>query len=321
MPQETNFRPPLWLRPALIQSVLASAKFRVRGSGPLEATAKHITLDCGNGILTTGLMSRHPQERGLVVMLHGWLGGPDSAYVVATARALFAQGYSVCRLTLLEHGDTLALNPEFIHAARHGELINAVAQLFQMDHKGMGALIGFSLGGNFALRVAREMKSRPIPGLEHVFAISPVITPVDACRMMDENRFVQRYFRRKLHRWAVGKQAAFPHLFDMKDLLKETTITGISQICIDRWTDFDGLPAYFEAYRIGVDDLTSCPVRITVISSLDDPVVPGADVHELADNPMLEKLVFSHGGHNGFFQSIRGRAIYEALIAERIRQQ
>lgn len=313
-----DFRPPFWLRPPLIQSVLASAKFRVKGETEMEKAAQHITLDCGNGIRTTAMLSRHPQERGLVVLLHGWLGSPESTYVVATARTLFAQGYSVCRLTLLEHGDTLTLNPVFLHAARHGELVNAVAQIFAMEHKGPGALIGYSLGGNFALRVARETKTRAISGLDHAFAISPVITPVKASKLMDESRFVQGYFRRKLHRWAHAKQAAFPDLFEMQDLLQEKTIMGISEICIDRWTDFGGLDAYFDAYRIGPDDLTGCPVRVTAITALDDPVVPGDELSGLARDANLETLIYRHGGHNGFFRRVSDGALYDALITERI---
>lgn len=313
---DLNARP--WLRPALLQSVLASARARVRGSSAMEENARHVTLDCGNGIRTVGQLSRHPQERGFVVMLHGWMGTPDAAYVVATARRLYAQGYSVFRLTLLEHGETVALNPAYLHAGCLEELFVAVRQAFDMVHRGPGMLVGYSLGGNFALRVACKTRGTPIAGLDHVFAVSPVISPAQASRMMDQNPLIKGYFRRELYRWATTKEAAFPDLFQMEDVRQARTIAGISKICIDRWTGFDTVSDYFDAYTIGPDDFIGCPINVTAISAIDDPVVPGADLLGLTPDACLETLVFRHGGHNGFFRRLAEGGLYDALIEERL---
>ena len=41
-------------------------------------------------------------------------------------------------------------------------------------------IVGFSLGGNFALRIARRCRREPIDNLRHVFCISPVLDPEKA---------------------------------------------------------------------------------------------------------------------------------------------
>ena len=42
-----TFKPPVWLRPAMVQTVIASQKFRKSGVHAMESCAREVILDCG----------------------------------------------------------------------------------------------------------------------------------------------------------------------------------------------------------------------------------------------------------------------------------
>ena len=84
----------------------------------------------------------------------------------------------------------------------------AVLMLQQEHGAGRGGVLGFSLGGNFALRVARALQ---IPTL----AICPAIDPEATMRAIDAGWTGYRwYFIRKWHRALKAKQQAFPDRYD-----------------------------------------------------------------------------------------------------------
>lgn len=312
-PVPQGFNPPPWLRSPVVQSALASAKFRKRGAGDLESTAEYHLLTGGSGARTSCLLSRHPQSRGLVVILHGWLGSVQSAYVVSTAKFLFRQGFSVCRVNLLEHGDSVTLNPGFHHAAEDADLFDVIAQVATLTDDETTSLIGYSLGGNFALRVARRLRTQPIHKLQHVFAVSPVIDPVTSSPMIDAHPLMRAYFTRKLRRWLREKTTAFPDRYQAGDIASEKSVLGMSQHIICGWTGFETLEDYFRAYRLEAQDFDGCPARLTLFGAFDDPVVSGADIAAMSGRDM-EVIMSPFGGHNGFFDAVRGPTFYDRAI-------
>ncbi|WP_164660146.1 alpha/beta fold hydrolase [Tropicibacter sp. Alg240-R139] len=308
-----GFVPPVWLRSPVVQSALASAKFRKRGAGDLEGAAQYYLLTGGSGARTSCLLSRHPRSRGLVVILHGWLGSVQSAYVVSTAKFLFRQGFSVCRVNLLEHGDSVRLNPGFHHAAEDADLFDAIAQVADLTNDDAMSLIGYSLGGNFALRIARRLRGQPLPKLRHVFAVSPVIDPVTSSPMIDAHPVMRAYFTRKLRRWLREKTEAFPDRYQAGNIAKQNSVLGMSDDIICGWTEFEALDDYFCAYRLVPTDFDDCPARLTLFGAFDDPVVNGADIAAMAGRDM-DVVMSPLGGHNGFFDSVRGPTFYDRAI-------
>jgi pimeloyl-ACP methyl ester carboxylesterase len=95
-----------------------------------------------------------PESRGLVVLLHGWEGSARSNYILDTGGELLSRGFDVFRLNFRDHGDTHHLNPELFSSNRIEEVVEAVALVQQQYAPRRLAVAGFSLGGNFALRVA-----------------------------------------------------------------------------------------------------------------------------------------------------------------------
>lgn len=309
-----SFRPPFWLRSALVQTVIASQKFRKRGAHAMESMADSIVFTGAGDVRLQGSYSRHEDNKALVIFLHGWEGSENSTYVMSCARQLYDLGCSVFRLNFRDHGDTHHLNEAPFHSARLDEVFEAVVEAAKLSSGAKVYLAGFSLGGNFALRIAREMIIRPEMTLEHIFAISPVIDPDKASPKVDENPLVQRYFYKKWTTSLRKKQDAFPDVYDFSEMHNHKTVLGMTTAFLPLYTDFESMSDYFNAYKIGADDLTACETPLSLIMAKDDPVIPAEDMLTLSLNPSARSIMHEHGGHNGFFESLNGPTWYDRYI-------
>lgn len=295
----------------MAQTILASQKFRKSGTHAMERAAQTMVLDCGEGVRLQGDYSRAVDNKGLIILFHGWEGSQDSTYVMSHARYMFERGYSVFRLNYRDHGDTHALNEGIFHSARFNEIWGAVKRIMPLSDGAPVSIIGFSLGGNFALRAARQTIAEPLNGLSHIIAVSPVIDPVNAAPMVDINPLIRRYFVKKWTRSLMKKQAAFPYLYDFGNLSKIKYVKTLSQQFITAHTEYAREDDYFNAYRLWPDDLTACEVPLSIIMAKDDPVLPANDVLALTLGAKTSLHYLDNGGHNGFFESLRGPTWYD----------
>ena len=307
------FKPPFWCRHPMLQTVIASQKFRKSGGSAMEDLATPIIFDCGDGIRLKGSYSRHPNSQGIFIFLHGWEGSENSTYVVSSSRYLYNLGYSIFRLNFRDHGDTHHLNETIFHAVRLSENYQAVRQAAKLE-AGPSYIVGFSLGGNFALRLSRQLADYPIPNLEHVFSISPVIDPWEASPLIDKNPLIRQYFFKKWTTSLRKKEAAFPDLYDFAELLECKFIMDITDKFLPKYTEFEDKQTYFTSYAINPADLTDCKVDISIIMAKDDPIVPYSSLNELELSPRVKKIICDYGGHNGFFKTLRGPTWYDLSL-------
>lgn len=322
-----DFRPPRALRNPHLQSVLASTgprRWLARRGGALEANACEHLLDCGDGVRLQGFRTEQTaltQARGLVVLLHGWEGSARSTYVLRTGERLLAEGFDVFRLNFRDHGDTHHLNRGLFHSCRIEEVVGAVAMIARRFPAPPLALAGYSLGGNFALRVALRAPAAGIP-LRHALAICPVVSPRAGLYALEGGpRFYERYF---LHKWRASlrrKQALFPDL----ELFTATELAGnlreLTRSMVLRHTEFGSLESYLDGYSIGGTTLAALRVPASILTAADDPVIPVADFRALDLPPQVELDIAPHGGHCGFLCDFALRSFAEDYIAQRLRNR
>jgi len=138
--------------------------FARRRAAALRAGAQQWLLDCGDNVRSQGFltparmreMPHGPACRHIAVVLHGWEGSADSCYVISLGAELLARGYDVLRLNLRDHGDSHHLNREIFHSCRLAEVVGATRAVAERFPAAQIFLTGFSLGGNFMLRVAAD---------------------------------------------------------------------------------------------------------------------------------------------------------------------
>lgn len=302
---ESVFHPPLLMRNAHVQSIISSAgprEFIVRRRArQLLAESNTHTLDCGNGIRLQGEYAcRTENQNGLVIMIHGWLGCNDSLYLLSAGSHLYAAGYNIFRLNLRDHGHSHHLNKGIFNSTRIDEVVNAVKAIQTLAPHQHNFLTGFSLGGNFSLRVAVRAPQNDI-ALDKVVAVCPVINPLKTNRNLHEGWFVyHNHFLNKWKRALRNKLEAFPD-YDYAERLKPLkTLDEMNDFFVPNYTAYDDVKEYLLGYSIGRDKLAKLQVPCRIISSKDDPIIRADDLQELDENPQLSIELTEHGGHCGY---------------------
>jgi predicted alpha/beta-fold hydrolase len=314
-----SFNPPWYLRSGQIQTFLASAPLRAWGKNPARDAAVEITIETPRGIRLQGYHS--PQDsattRGLVILLHGWEGSADSTYIACTGRALYQRGYDIFRLNFRDHGSSHHLNRGIFYAVLLEEAFQAVQQISSIMEEKPVFLVGFSLGGNFALRIARQMRHAPIKNLGHVVAISPVLDPEKATVRIDRQAMIRKYFLKKWLQSLQIKQGLFPEAYDFSEVCKLNTIMAVTEKMIEHYSDYNSASEYFKGYSILNDTIDDLPVPTTIVTAADDPIIPVDDFYELKLNHRTELIIHTNGGHNGFIDGFFLKSWYEQELANR----
>jgi uncharacterized protein len=320
----TDFIPPTWLANRHVQSVWPSLKLRrpllAKRARALLAASRDLIVDCGDGVRLLGHESLQsalgrPPGRDLVILLHGWEGSADSLYVLSLGSYLFELGCDVFRLNFRDHGPSHHLNEDIFHSGRIAEVVGAVKRLSRRyaDHR--LSIAGFSLGGNFALRVAARAHTHQIP-LQQAIAVCPVLRPHSTLEVLERGSFVYRqYFIRKWKRSLAIKQQLFPRRFDFREILASSSITTMTQKLVAGYSDYDSLDAYLDSYSIIGDRLGDLRVPSKALIALDDPIIPSSDYSRLAASPHLQIVAMPHGGHCGFTDRLRGESWADRQIA------
>lgn len=255
------------------------------------------------------------KTKGMVMLLHGWEGSVNSAYILRTGKVLYEKGYSIFRLNYRDHGDTHHLNRGLFYAVLLDEVFSAVQQVAQYESELPFYLAGFSMGGNFVLRIARKCSERPIKNLKHITSISPVLDPEKSTNAIDSYPLLRRYFRRKWSRSLLKKQALFPDLYDFRDVLMLKTLAEMTEVMVRRYSEYyKSSSDYFRGYGITADALSGLTVPTTIITAQDDPIIPVEDFYDLKLPSSTKLIIHRYGGHNGFLENLSGRAWYEKRI-------
>jgi predicted alpha/beta-fold hydrolase len=319
---DPRFRPPPWLRSAHVQSILQALALRGRRvrrrARPLLAASAPLIVDAGAGVRLLGFRSRPATSEvgGRVVVLHGWEGSSDSLHVLSLAQELFARGHEVIRLNFRDHGPTHHLNPELFHSCRLPEIVGAVRTLLRDAPRSRLALAGFSLGGNFALRVAADARREGL-ALARVFAVSPVLDPAATLDAMEQTAsFYERYFIRSWRQSLRTKQAAWPGRFDFAPIGRLGSLRRMTAALVQGHTEYATLGSYLEGYSIVGARLAELEVPSLLLTALDDPIIPARDLSRLARTEALRVVLTRHGGHCGFLESLSGPSFADRLGVE-----
>ncbi|MGE4607144.1 MAG: alpha/beta fold hydrolase [Myxococcota bacterium] len=305
---------------------IALPKFRARGPwwGPdlqtlrnsfvaprLDATRypeKRLTLPLadGSGDALVGLLQTPATATGrpLAVLVHGLSGSEDSAYMIASARALLEEGYPVLRLNLRGAGPARPLCRYQYHAGRSEDLRDALGSDAFADpiRNGSGALVlvGYSLGANMLLKFLAEFGARfPIVG---ACAIS---APID----LEAASYRFLHPRNAVYHWNLLRSMRRETLDDggeVSDAEREAVTDAKSILEFDdRFVaPRNGYPdaAAYYADNMARRFLAEISVPTLVIYARDDPWIP-ADTYtsyRWSDNPNLLPLLPKRGGHVGF---------------------
>ena len=304
--RHSEYAPPVWLRSPHVQTILASSQWRRRrGAQALAATGAVTTehlVDGGDGVRLHGLHSVVPGigSRGLALLLHGWEGSSESSYMRQTAAQMLRLGFEVFRLNFRDHGGSHHLNPAIFHSNRIDEVVHAAVDVAARFASGPMLAAGYSLGGNFALRLALRA---PAAGLRlaGVAAVCPVIDPSRTMLHMERgHRLYLRHFERTWRASLRRKRELFPDHHGFDDATLGLGMRELTDWLVRTHTDFGSIDNYFDGYSIAGDRLASLQVPVDILMSADDPVIPLDAFHALALPAHAQLEISPWGGHCGF---------------------
>ena len=319
------FKPPFGLRNPHVQTIFSSIGLRrtkVRKAfHKFHKQQQEIILNCHDGIRLGGFLNQAVDTKftQLAILIHGWEGSAESAYMLSTTTQLLEQGIDVFRLNLRDHGDTHHLNRGIFNSTLIDEVISGLEDLQQRYSYANYSLIGYSLGGNFSLRVAAKVQNNSIH-LEKVIVFCPVIHAYESNAALNKthNYIYGQYFVRKWKRSLYNKLAVYPDYEYKSSLADMKTLDQMNEELIPKYTRFKDVNDYFDAYAITGDILakTICPCYLHF--SKDDMIIPHDDIEKIADNPQLDITVTEWGGHCGFlmnwkFESWQDKRVLELL--------
>ncbi len=302
------FQPPVYLRGGHAQTLLASAPSRAIAlrahAVQLLTESERIDVRTPDGVRLQAWYATAATRRPLVVVLHGWLGSHEASYVLSSSTALWRAGFDVARLNLRDHGGTDDLNPEMFNSARIAEAVEAVLHVINRHGADAAGVLGFSLGGNFALRIALAASRQNLP-VGTVLAVCPLIDPASSIACIDRGAAVYRaYFMRKWHSALDAKQRAFPADYDFTHTYALRGVGSTTDYFVREHTQYATAREYFSHYTLTGDFLADLRVPTGILAAQDDPVIPAADFGRIQRPKALHIDMADTGGHCAFIDDL-----------------
>jgi predicted alpha/beta-fold hydrolase len=301
-----------------------SSPMRIRHGARLLAAsgsrAEAVVLDAGEGVRLQGVYNapREVEPRGLALLLHGWEGSTESSYMRLTAAKLLDAGWATFRLNFRDHGGSHHLNRGLFHSNRIDEVVRAAMEISRRYPSRPLVAAGYSLGGNFALRLALRAPDAGLP-LARVAAVCPLVDPAATMDAMERGMpQYQRYFEHKWRRSLLRKRELFPEEHDFDDSTLRLRMRDLTAWMVERHTDFADLDAYFDGYSIAGDRLAALQVPADILMAADDPVIPLRHFRELRPGGEVRLELARHGGHCGFLENRRFDGYGESWVARQL---
>jgi predicted alpha/beta-fold hydrolase len=176
------------------------------------------------------------------------------------------------------------------------------------------SLVGFSLGGNFCLRVGARAGAAGLR-LEHVVAICPVLDPEHTLDRLERGWALYRqYFIWKWRRSLRKKQAAWTQVYDLGSALELDSLTKMTEHLVCTYGGYPSLTEYLHGYAIVGEVLASLAVPTRSSAATDEPIIPAVDLARLARPAALEITCTALGGHCGYFEGGHGSTWLEREV-------
>ena len=305
-----EYIPPRHLRNGHANTIAAASIMRkayaLRISQNFRKQSQKQILSLANDVRLQALFNiqENSTDRPLVLILHGWLGCADSLYLLPLASQLYANDFNVVRLNFRDHGGTQHLNKKLFHSCRLDEVLQATHSIQTQVLHSEFYIVGFSLGGNFALRIGAEAKSANLD-INKIISICPVMNAANA---LDETQsmpsFYTAYYLQRWKNMLKNKHKLFPDEYDLASIHQQRSLTSMTEHLLLKYTEFDSVESYLHGYSVTGTRLQTLSVESDVYIAMNDPVIPAHDHENLFTSEFLNIHLTRFGGHCGYLNGL-----------------
>lgn len=310
------FEPRRWLANGHLQTIVGN--FYRRPPFLVPAEAENVLVDAADGsrvLCHSNWQAENVRASRLtVVLVHGLEGSSDSGYMRGIAARAWEAGWNVVRMNMRNCGATEHLTPTLYHSGLSGDVRTVVEHYARRWGLKRMALVGYSMGGNLALKLAGEWGEQA--SLVAVATVCPAIDLAAGSDALHEtkNRIYEERFVRGLMRRFRRKAALFPAVYgDPSAVGRVGSLRDFDQKIVARFCGFrDADDYYYRAASARVVDRVAVPALI--LQAADDPFIrlfPETRA-KIVDNPWIEFVETAHGGHCAYLSRERGEEIHWA---------
>jgi len=241
-----------------------------------------------------------PGDRN-AMLIHGLNGCHQSAYMVRIADKLNRLGIRTFRLDMRGAGAGMSLARNLYHAGRSEDLARALDAIAEICPGSPTAMMGFSLGGAVTLKMLGECGSNPPGNLDRAVAVCP---PIDMKHCADSisrprMQMYERYIVNGLTQQITQQRRTVSDSFLVEPC---STLRSIWQFDDEVTAPSCGFESAADYYRrcSSAPLLPEIRVPTLILTSQDDPVIPGAQFDNLRLPRAVTLEITRHGGHLGF---------------------
>lgn len=260
---------------------------------------------------------------GDVLMIHGLEGSSDAGYMRSMAQLALDAGYAVHRSNMRSCGGTDLRCDSMYHAGLTSDTLAILREIRHSSPRPL-VLIGYSLGGNVALKLAGELGLEAAELLDGVCSVS---TPIDlaACvRKMSErqNRIYEWRFLSRLKERVRRRADRQPGRYQLAALDSIRSVYQFDDKITAQFFGFGSADNYYST-QSSQNFIAGIRVPTLIVQAKDDPLIPFAifDALRLEANPYVKLVAVDHGGHLGFISNSTPRFWLDRLILEWMEQR
>jgi hypothetical protein len=241
--------------------------------------------------------------RRVGIVSHGLEGDSSRPYVLGMVRALNRRGWDAVAWNFRGcSGEPNRLLRSY-HSGDTQDLHTVISSVLALGHYTQLALIGFSLGGNIALKYLGERGSDVASQIiaAATFSVPCDLTSASHAMSRPSNAIYMTRFLTMLHRKIRWKMELFPGAIDDRGYRKIHTFKDFDNCYTAPLNGFQDAEDYWQkaSSKPVLADIT---VPSLLVSAADDPFLAPAcyPLDAALENPNLFLEVPPHGGHVGF---------------------
>lgn len=236
-----------------------------------------------------------------VIALHGLTGSHEAGYITRLRIKAFNLGYRFIAVNFRGCGIGKGLAKGIYHAGCSDDILAVIQMLKAETPDSPFVLVGYSLGGNVALKLSGELKQQASTYFVGTIAVTP---PVDLAKCADlitksSNYIFRRYFLLKLWRAVTERHTAFPELGPAPEKDMSYGFWEFDDLYTGPQNGFLSAKDYYtQCSALSLLKDIRLPCRI--LFAADDPFIDSTVIKPEHLSPTTQVLITPHGGHMGF---------------------
>lgn len=285
MIKDPNFIP--FFRSFHLQMIAASYGFAGK-----EPPSSEMRVDIGKGDFLSCQVSTPliaTKKTPTVILVHGLGGSWRAKYLIRISRKLYQNGFIAVRANLRNCGTGKGLSSLPYNAGNSGDVKCILTHLKRQNPDSPLILIGYSLGGNIAIKLAGEMGEEAKAYIQQAIAICPVLDLSDCVQRIKSYPLYHHYYLNAIfsqNRERVkGKNIRSIYDYDTK-----ITAPSWGYSSAEDYYEKCSSEKFLEQVRIPLD----------ILLAKDDPFIDYQLIYKKELSSTTTVWLTEHGSHIGF---------------------